>query len=453
MFEIALIILAIILLINGVVVIKKGGNPKHYIHLYILGASGYYIILAPVITGIEEDFFIYSIGWESTVDIGGIYDFGLMMIVVHFTCYTIGYLFVIKVRDDQGIDYSVLPQRQVIGQAIGKHIYYVFIALYSVIFLNTLAGGINLIDIFMGTYGKPTLGLRGYTYYLQNFADSLITLLVAALFFKIKKRYFRIMLMLAIPLFLVLGFRYRIILVVFGLGMIYIRDNPVRLLPVLRALLFVIIFLYSMLLLTHNRAAIFMQQWDNLDYNYTELPYDAFIEQAKGSRIDFALYQALSDGRIEHDLGISTFVYPFIKLTPSFFFEDGEKPYPSPQIKDVHIALSSGMNIGEAVTSIGSSYYSFGVFGVVAFSLFLGLLVGRLQNRAGKTPFSALFSIVVSLALFMWVTRGYMPGYLDHLAYLLMPLFILKYIYRNILRKRFGLNRPMRLPPILGPQA
>ncbi|MDC0569937.1 oligosaccharide repeat unit polymerase [Gammaproteobacteria bacterium] len=444
MLDITIPILAIILLINGVSVFKTGGLSKHYIHLYILGASFYFLTLAPVVTGIEEDFLLYTNGWGSSVDIGDIFDFGMMMLVIHFICYTIGYLLVVRVRNAGAIDYSALPQRKEIGQVIGKSIFYVFLVLYGVIFLNTLAGGINLIDIFMGTYGKPTLGLRGYTYYLQNFADSLITLLVAALFFKIKPRYFRIMLMLAIPLFLVLGFRYRIILLVFGLGMIYLRDNRVRLVPFLKALSFVIIFLYSMLLLTHNRAAIYMQQWDKMSYDYTQFPYEAFIEQAKGSRIDFALYQALSDGRIDHDLGLTTFVYPFIKFTPSFIFEGGKKPYPPPQINDIHVALSSSMDIGEAVTSLGSAYYSFGVVGVIIFGLGFGLVIGRLQNHAGKSRFSALFSIVVSLALFMWMTRGYMPGFVDHLAYLLIPVFILKYTYGNILRRRLALNRSIQ---------
>ena len=81
---------------------------------------------------------------------------------------------------------------------------------------------------------------------------------------------------------------------------------------------------------------------------------------------------------------------------------------------------------------------------MIAFGLVFGLVAGRLQNSAGKTPFSALFSIAVSLALFMWLTRGYMPGFVDHLAYLLIPVFILKYIYGNILRKRFELNRPIQ---------
>jgi hypothetical protein len=441
MFELSLIILAIIFLINVASIIKTGGFSKHYIHLYILGASGYYLTLAPVVSGFEEDFLLYTKGWGNSVDIGGTFDFGMLMLIIHFICYTIGYFLVIRVRDTGAKDYSALPERQEIGRAIGKSIFYVFLVLYGIIFLNTLAGGINLIDIFMGTYGKPTLGLRGYTYYLQNFADSLITLLVAALFFQIKPRYFRIMLMLAIPLFLVLGFRYRIILVVFGLGMIYLRDNRITLVPFLKALSFVIVFLYSMLLLTYNRNTIYMQQWDKFNYDYTKLPYNALIEQAKGSRIDFALYQALLDGRIDHDLGLTTFVYPFIKISPSFLFEGGKKPYPPPQINDIHVALSSSMNIGEAVTSIGSAFYSFGVGGVIAFGLVFGLMVGRLQNSAGKKPFSALFSIAVSLALFMWMTRGYMPGFLDHLAYLLIPIFILKYTYSNILRKRLALNR------------
>ena len=146
MLEITLIILATILLINGVSVIKTGGLSKHYIHLYILGASGYYLTLAPVMTGIQEDFQLYTKGWGSSVDIGGMFDFGMLMIVTHFICYTIGYLLVIRVRSTGAIDYSALPQRQVIGQAIGKSIFYVFLALYGVIFLNTLQ--IKLIDSY-----------------------------------------------------------------------------------------------------------------------------------------------------------------------------------------------------------------------------------------------------------------------------------------------------------------
>jgi len=122
MLEIALIILAIIFLINGVSVIKTGGLSKHYIHLYILGSSAYYLTLAPVMTGIEKDFLVYTKGWGRSVDIGGIFDFGLLMLVIHFICYTIGYLLVVRVRSVGAIDYSAVPQREVIGQAIGKSI-------------------------------------------------------------------------------------------------------------------------------------------------------------------------------------------------------------------------------------------------------------------------------------------------------------------------------------------
>ena len=67
--------------------------------------------------------------------------------------------------------------------------------------------------------------------------------------------------------------------------------------------------------------------------------------------------------------------------------------------------------IGEAMTSVGSSFYAFGIVGIICFSFMLGLIVGKLQSRYGKTMFFGLFSIATGLDLFMWLTRGYAPGF------------------------------------------
>jgi len=429
--------IVIVLAINMIVVFNTGRLSKHNIHLYVLGSSCYYLVLAPAVTGFTQDWVLYTKGWDGSVDIRGIYDFGMLMILVHFVCYTTGYLTSFRRQYFDKADLSVIGQRLSVKKAIESKIFLLFVFLYAVIFINTLAGGVNLLSVFLGLYGEPTLGLQGYTYYLQNFADSLILVLVAGFYFRIRPLYFRIMMAMAIPLFLILGFRYRIILLVFGICIIYLRDNKISIGNAIKAILFVIVFLYSMLLLTENRRAVYMQDWDKVSFDGTELPYEALVEQAKGSRIDFAVYKAIFEGKITHDLGETTFIYPFIKLLPSFVFSEGKKPYPPPQLRDLHIALNSGSHIGEAVTSVGSSFYAFGVAGVVFFSFLLGLIVGKLQNRYGKTLFSGLFSIATSLALFMWLTRGYTPGFLDHLGFMLIPVVILKFLHtRTIKRSR-----------------
>ncbi len=435
-FQLSLITFGVILLVNMVGVLKTGGLSKHNIHLYVLGVSSYYLMLAPTVTGFTEEWVLFSPGWSSSTDIEDIFDFGMLMISLHFACYTIGYFMVFRRQNVGKTDYSAGSERFFVRSGIEAKIFFLFLFFYAVIYLNTLAGGVRLVDVFLGVYGKATLGLKGYTYYLQNFADSLILVLIAGYYFKIKPLYFRVMLALAIPLFLVLGFRYRIILTVFGLSIIFLRDNQVRLATVFKALVFVTVFVFSMLVLTQNRAAIFMQEWDNLNFDITELPYEALVEQAKGSRIDFSVYKAVFDGTIEYDFGETMFVYPLIKLLPSFVFNNGEKPYPSPQIRDIHIALDSGIHIGEAVTSIGSSFYSFGVTGILLFSLLLGLVVGKLQNNFGKTRFSGLYSIAIALALFMWITRGYTPGFIDHLGFMLIPIFMLNFLYRGRMRRK-----------------
>ena len=424
----------LVLALNMIIVFNTGGMAKHNIHLYILFITSYYLVLAPTVTGITEDWVLFTLGWKGSVDIGDIYDFGMLMILLHFVFYTVGYLIIFRQQSFLKKDLSDISYRLSVGQFIEKRIFLLFLFLYMIIFFNTLAGGINLFRIFMGLYGEPTLGLRGYTYYMQNFADSLILLLVAGYYFKIKPTYYRIMLAMAIPLFLVLGFRYRIILFVFGFGIIYLRDNEVKLLTAIKAILFATLFVYSMLMLTNNRAEIYMQEWDKVNFSVSDLPYDALVNQAKGSRIDFALYKAIFENKIEHDYGKTTFLYPFIKLMPSFVFNGGEKPYPPPQIRDLHLALNSGSQVGEAITSVGSSFYSFGVYGVVSFSLLFGMLVGKLQNRYGKTMFSGLFSIAIGLSLFMWLTRGYSPGFIDHLGFMLIPILILNYFYNKAIR-------------------
>jgi hypothetical protein len=433
--SIALFTFCIILLVNGFTVLNTGGLSKHSLHAYFLGVSSYYLMVAPTFTFITSDYQLYTKGWGGSVDIENIFDFGMLMIVLHFVCYTVGYFLMFSNRPAHVKDFSSPSHRLNVKNTMEGCVFYLFVFFYMVIFLNTLAGDVNLINVFLGLYGKATLGLRGYTYYLQNFADSLIVLLIAGYYFRIRSLYFWIMVFLAVPLFLVLGFRYRIILFVLGICIIFLRDHKISLLNLFKVLGFVVLFVYSMLVLTQNRTAIYMQEWDKLSLDASELPYEALVEQAKGSRIDFAVYKAIDEGTINHDFGVTNFIYPFIKLTPSFVFSGGKKPYPPPLVRDVHIALDSGENIGEAVTSIGTSYYSFGVLGVILGSLIVGLIIGRLQSSFGRTTFSGLFNLAFALALFMWLTRGYMPGFLDHLVFMLIPVVILKFLHTRILKR------------------
>ena len=62
----------------------------------------------------------------------------------------------------------------------------------------------------------------------------------------------------------------------------------------------------------------------------------------------------------------------------------------------------------------------------------MGLIVGASQRMInGMDVFKPLFGITIMLALFQWLTRGYLPQTVDHLVYLMFPIFILLRFVRN----------------------
>jgi len=417
-----IILLIILVLILNIYLFSKAKRLSiHILSLFFLVVSSYYLLLTPSVYYFTEEWYAVN------TNVKNYWDLGMLMLLVHFTFYTIGYFLFNNTRHLE-YDFSSLEARSSIGYLIEKKIFFIFLILYCIIFLNTLSDGINLIDIFLGEHGGPTLGLKGGSYYLQNFADSLIALLILGFFFKIRRQYMLIMFLLAIPLFLILGFRYRIILTIFGFAIVYFYDNPIRPIVFVKSVLALLVFLYAMLLLTHNRAAIFMQEFDKISYDYKEFPYNALLHQAKGSLMDFAMYRAVDKNIVEIDYGETMIVYPIIKAIPSSFFKGGVKPYPSPQLKAIDTSISAGREVGEAVTSIGASFFAFYYPGVAIFAFATGAIIRKLQKNIGKSTYSFMTSISIVLSLFMWMTRGYMPGFIDHLAYMLIPIIILRVI-------------------------
>jgi hypothetical protein len=47
-------------------------------------------------------------------------------------------------------------------------------------------------------------------------------------------------------------------------------------------------------------------------------------------------------------------------------------------------------------------------------------------------------NIIFSLALFQYLTRGYFPQFVDHLFYLMIPLFLIKYFIQKELEKNIN---------------
>lgn len=413
----------IVVSINLFLVSKTGGIRNNVLNVFMLLAFCIYLLVTPSVY-----FFLGS--WDiAGVSVESYWGIGMLQIFLHLLFYSFGYFLVLR-RSPKNPTFSSSNARRLLKQPMQNFLFPLFLIFYIVIFLNTLVSGVNLVDVFLGSYGDPTLGLRGSTYYIQNLADSLITIIISAYYFKVDSKIQLLMVSLAIPLFLVLGFRYRILLSFFGWFMIYAFDTRVRIVNLWKYGLVLSVSIVVLLTLTANRYNIYMQRYDLVFFDFATLPFDSLLDQAKGSLVDFAMYRAVDTDLFRNDLGYNAIVYTIIKSLPAMVFPGGTKPYPPPQILDIHRALNSGTEIGEAVTSLGSAFYSFYYPGIYLAAFALGILIAWRQNLFEKNNLSFLSSVVFALVGFQWLTRGYMPGVVDHLFYMMLPLWLYPLIIR-----------------------
>ncbi len=404
----------------GILTVLSLGIKKHYFYLFVTAIQVVYLFNTPFHRFLIDDYIIVA---ENVRDY---FPFGFSMILLHVVIFNLFYFLT-------NANYRRLKFVNEVDEVkIRSRIFKLFAVLFTMIFLNTLAGGINLVDVVLGKSDTTTLGLPGATYYIQNFADSLITLLVAAYIFKVKRRHQILMFVLGMILFIILGFRYRILLTVFAIVLYHIYTKGIKARLFIRYTLFSIVFLYSLLFLTYNRVKLYSAQYDILTYEPSQFNYDIFFDQAKGSLVDFALYQALDKNVIESDKGETTFLYIFIKMTPAKFFPGGKKPYPPPFFPALDKAIGGSRDIGEAATMLGALYFAFSTFGIVLISVILGIVTKRMTVY-GVRPLSFLLNVMIMMAIFQFYTRGYLPQFLDHLAYMVFPWFFLRKFVKDVL--------------------
>ena len=185
----------ILIFVLGIVTVLVLGIKKHYFYLFVTGFQIIYLFNTPFHRFLIDD---YSIVAQNVRDY---FPFGFSLIFLHVLIFNLCYF----------ITYSNYKKLSFVNEVddvrMRKMVVKVFTVLFIMIFLNTLAGGINLVDVVLGKTETTTLGLPGATYYIQNFADSLITLLVAAYIFRVKRRHQILMFVLGFILFIILGFR------------------------------------------------------------------------------------------------------------------------------------------------------------------------------------------------------------------------------------------------------
>ena len=354
------------------------------------------------------------------------YEPGMLAYMIANGCFVVGFR---HRHEVESVAVGLLPaptslprlRRLVIG------LYVVFM---GVVLTDIILSGIDVLDMLLGNSNDRLMTSQSVTntYYFRAFADSIITTII--LYAYLNGSWLKLFLLIvpAFVLFALLGFRYRMILTVLGLVLIYFqygtKINGWRWAGVGVALL------YFVLTITHNRWFFITGAYDRISLNPSTYSYTLLLDQTRGSLADFNLLRYYDENPgLSHDYGTSMFGYVIIRAIPKQLFPTGEKPYPSPfiDVLDKSLELPSGwLRIGEATLHYGAFYAAFGWLGFFIMPFVMGRWISYVCGRNPSTmPVGFLKQILFSLALFQLITRGYFPQFVDHFVYLSIPLWLI----------------------------
>lgn len=402
----------------------RGGWNRHLVYLWTLFIYCQYILFSPL--------FFYFNDRRTIIgtDISKYYGTGFFFNCLSILFFLLGYWMINR----RGKKWMAPPKKILLNPE--KIITIVFYATYGIVLTNMAVGGINVVNVFAGNE-VAGLGARGGSYFLQNFADSLVSVLVLAYLFDIPKRKLLTWIMLSFFLFSILGFRYRIMLSLFGLLFVYLFKNKVGPKQVAWSLVFMSLTLYAIIFSTVNRKSLILRQYSQIVYDPLKFKAEGFFEQTRGALADMAIYKLYDNPskQATYDLGMTTFGYVFVRMIPRTIYPNKDDFYPPPQIKTIFLAYDAywAKKSGEAPLSVASFYMAWGWIGVVLGHFFWGLLLRKYNARISfRNPFSLAGCIIVALTTFQWITRGYFPQTVDHFVYLMIPLWVLKYFSKKV---------------------
>jgi hypothetical protein len=406
---------------------KRGGWNRHVPYMFTLCIYIQYLLLTPLFFYINEKRSING------TDISEYYGKGFFYNMIGVLCFIIGYW--VKGFGEKG-KWNYQPKRVLLNPQ--RTISILFYVTYCVVLANLAIGGINIGNVFLGNE-QLGQGARGASYYFQNFSDSLITILILAYLMDVPRRKLILWLLASFFLFSLLGFRYRIILTLIGLLFVFLYKNKLTVGIIVGTLVLTLSFLYIVLFSTLNRNALILRNYAALKYDPLKFKYENFFEQTRGVLADMAVYKLYENPNknAEHDYGATMFGYVFIRMIPRTIMPDKDKFYPPPQIEMTIMAYDAyyGRFTGEAILSMGAFYIAGGLIALILGNFLWGVLLRKLADSIRvRDPLSVIAYLVIALATFQWVTRGYFPQAVDHAVYLAIPVWILRKVAKKTIR-------------------
>jgi hypothetical protein len=414
------LLLGIVFIIGIRLAFIRGGFNRHLVYLWTLFTYMIYVLITPLVMYANNRFVIIGTYIENYYGLGFTFNFFAVV------CFIFGYWVMWNKKNSKWDE----PEKYVIANP-KKLITILFYAIYGIVLLNLAVGGANIQEVFAGNE-VVGLGASGGSYFLQNFTDSLICIIVLAYIYNFPTKTLLFWIAISFFLFSLLGFRYRIVLTLFGILFVYLYKNQIGARQIVFGSFLALLFFYSIMFSTENRKILILRTYNELNFDPLTYNFDNFFDQTRGALPDMAVYKLYDDPTrdAKHDYGLTMFGYVFIRMIPRAIYPDKDRFYPPPQLATTIQAYDAwwAKFSGEATLSVGSLYIAFGWLGIVFGHFFWGRLLclfADIIRRSDKLIYVS--SIVLALATFQWVTRGYFPQVIDHFVYLMFPIWVCRY--------------------------
>lgn len=391
-----------LILLSGIVFALQDFR-RHFLLLFLLINYFIYFFLGPL-NSINRNMWTHL-----KADFRGGFEDTVMIYTIGIASMLLGYLFMYVFTDAKRRNRAVYT----LNPKYPFYMWFFFLSLVLMIFRN----------VSEGVYGG------GFYNYLVFLGDSLILAFIILIYEKkFNRPWHWFILGAAIFCYLILGFRYRILLLIIGVLYHFLVTNRLSLVSLVRWVVIGVSIAYTINFITVNREALSTLNFNEVTFEsdtYGNLsPYQLMLHQTDNYKTEMMVMQYINRNHIEYDYGESMFLHIFIRIIPASFFEGGVKPsIPQLEIIKNSFGTKAGYFAGAAVSNVTEYYIAFGKAGVVFFMLLLGGGLGYISKRTDlEVPRDRVVIVMIAMVLFQESTRGYLPQNVTLLVFLLITL-------------------------------